>query len=38
MDDVQCTGSELTLVECTHLTSHNCGHSEDASVQCVPSK
>ena len=36
MDNVACTGSEATLFSCTHTTSHNCGHHEDAGVQCVP--
>ena len=34
LDDVQCTGSEMTLLECTATTSHNCGHYEDAGVTC----
>ena len=34
MDDVACSGNESTLTSCTHITSHNCGHSEDAGVQC----
>ena len=36
LDNVQCTGTETTLVSCTHggIGTHNCGHSEDASVIC----
>ncbi|CAB4038396.1 deleted in malignant brain tumors 1, partial [Paramuricea clavata] len=36
LDDVKCTGSEQNLVSCTHnrLGNENCGHSEDAGVQC----
>jgi len=36
MDDVQCTGSESYLSSCPHRgwRSHNCHHSEDASVVC----
>jgi len=37
MDDVKCTGSENTIFECEHrnpLGRHNCGHSEDVSVEC----
>ena len=36
MDDVACTGSEATLFSCTHTTSHNCTHAQDAGIQCVP--
>lgn len=36
MDNVACTGSESQLRLCTHITSHDCGHSEDASVRCQP--
>ena len=40
LDDVSCTGSETSLASCSHLGvgSHNCGHSEDASVWCSPGK
>jgi hypothetical protein len=36
LDDVQCTGSENYLLDCTTKTwiIHNCGHSEDAGVKC----
>ncbi|XP_019850019.1 PREDICTED: deleted in malignant brain tumors 1 protein-like isoform X3 [Amphimedon queenslandica] len=34
MDDVACTGYELFLTNCSHTTSHNCGHHEDAGVRC----
>ena len=36
LDQVQCSGTELTLQECTHdgIGVHNCGHSEDAGVIC----
>ena len=38
MDDVHCTGTELTLKSCTHTINHNCVHSEDAGVGCSNSK
>ena len=34
MDDVQCTGTEASLVNCTYNPDHNCAHFEDASVRC----
>uniref|UniRef100_A0A1X7TSS0 SRCR domain-containing protein n=1 Tax=Amphimedon queenslandica TaxID=400682 RepID=A0A1X7TSS0_AMPQE len=34
MDNVGCTGYELFLTNCSHITSHNCVHSEDAGVRC----
>ena len=35
-DDVQCTGSESYIWECSHRgwRDHNCGHSEDVGVEC----
>ena len=36
LDDLHCTGSEASLLECSHagINVHNCGHGEDASVTC----
>ena len=35
LDDVQCTGSESSLFDCTANTIHNCNHLEDAGVECM---
>ena len=34
MDNVQCTGSEATILDCPHFTVDNCGTSEGAGVIC----
>ena len=36
LDDLECTGSESSLVSCQHsgLNISNCGHGEDAGVTC----
>ncbi|NXX74522.1 HIPL1 protein, partial [Urocolius indicus] len=36
LDDVQCSGHEETLLECSHadVGTHNCSHEEDAGVVC----
>ncbi|XP_063060617.1 uncharacterized protein LOC134453799 [Engraulis encrasicolus] len=36
MDDVRCSGSERSLTSCSYNSNHNCGHSEDAGVSCLP--
>ena len=37
LDDVECTGSETHLVNCTNrgIGTHDCGHDADAGVQCL---
>jgi len=39
MDNVNCTGRELRLMNCRFngWNNHNCGHSEDAGVECLGS-
>ena len=34
IDDVQCSGNESALIQCTHTTQHDCSHTEDAGVRC----
>ena len=36
LDDVNCTGNELSLAECGHYSwgVHNCRHHDDASIVC----
>lgn len=36
LDDVQCKGTESTLLDCQHAAvgTHNCAHYEDAGVVC----
>nr|XP_034310796.1 deleted in malignant brain tumors 1 protein isoform X1 [Crassostrea gigas] len=38
LDDVNCSGSETSITECIHngWGSHNCGHSDDVSINCLP--
>ena len=35
MDEVGCTGTEGTLASCSHITAHDCSHSEDVGVTCA---
>ena len=35
IDNAHCTGNESTLMSCTHLSDHNCGHHKDAGVSCL---
>ena len=40
LDNVNCVGTEETIGSCLHngWGSHNCGHGEDASVNCTTGK
>ncbi|NXC07342.1 MARCO protein, partial [Orthonyx spaldingii] len=37
LDDVTCTGSEITITDCSKRDwgAHNCNHNEDAGVECA---
>ena len=35
LDNVQCSGTENRLQDCSLLRTHNCAHSEDAGVTCL---
>ena len=34
MDDVQCDGTENSILDCQHNTNDNCGIKEGAGVRC----
>ena len=34
MDNVLCTGTEHSILECPHQTTHNCHITEGAGVRC----
>ena len=38
LDEVNCKGDELHLLECAHSgkNQHDCMHDEDAGVECQP--
>ena len=40
LDRVGCTGTESSLLSCSHrgIGVHGCSHSEDAGVMCPPCK
>ncbi|XP_065928600.1 deleted in malignant brain tumors 1 protein-like [Magallana gigas] len=40
LDDVKCEGTEARIQDCQHDTwgTNNCDHTEDASVNCLPSR
>ncbi|NXY57430.1 MARCO protein, partial [Callaeas wilsoni] len=37
LDDVNCKGSEITIMDCSKRDwgAHNCNHNEDAGVECA---
>ena len=34
MNNVGCTGTELSLLDCPHSRHHSCNHRDDAAIQC----
>ena len=34
MSHVKCNGSENTIFECNHSSTHTCSHEEDQGVRC----
>ncbi|XP_048714637.2 neurotrypsin-like isoform X2 [Caretta caretta] len=38
LDDMACTGTEFSLLDCPHSNwgQHDCSHAEDVGVQCSP--
>lgn len=40
LDDVNCSGSESSLTQCSHrpIGGHDCRHQEDAGVVCLMGK
>jgi len=40
LDDLQCTGNETSLADCSHngWDSHDCSHYQDVSISCSNSK
>ena len=36
LDEVMCTGMEMSLISCPANVIHNCGHDEDVGVSCLP--
>jgi hypothetical protein len=40
LDDVQCTGTEISLSKCPHggFGIHDCSHGEDVGISCTPGK
>ena len=39
LDDVACTTAQSRVIDCTHdSNTGDCSHSDDAGVQCIPSK
>ena len=36
LDNLSCTGNEVSLFDCQHSTSHKCVHSDNIGVVCEP--
>ena len=35
LDDVKCVGNEVSLFDCEHRMTHNCGNRERAGADCL---
>ena len=35
MDNVKCSGTESSILDCPHLTESDCGSAEGAGVVCT---
>ena len=39
LDEVICSGTESSILDCQYITDHDCSHDEDIGVQCgLPSQ
>ena len=34
LNDVICSGTESSILDCQYITDHDCSHNEDIGVQC----
>ena len=34
LDEVICSGTESSILDCQYITDHDCSHNEDIGVQC----
>ncbi len=39
LDEVICSGTESSILDCQYITDHDCSHNDDIGVQCgLPSQ